>query len=76
VSLLRQFVCAKKFQSQNVTREKLCKALSYEKFVSKMMMKLTIVFIGLDPVVLWLHLFFKIDICPISLLFKLINPTA
>jgi len=32
---------AKKFQSQNVTREKMGKALSYEKFLRKMLMKLT-----------------------------------
>ncbi len=34
------FLC-QKFQSQNVTRKKLCKALSYEKFACKMLMKLT-----------------------------------
>jgi len=33
-----------KFQSQNITREKLRKALSYKKFVSKMLVKLTPVF--------------------------------
>jgi hypothetical protein len=37
----RQYSCAKKLQSQNVTREKLCKALLYQKFVRKMLMKLT-----------------------------------
>ncbi len=36
-----QYFCAKKFQSQNVTREKLYKALLYEKFFRKMLMKLT-----------------------------------
>jgi len=30
--LLRQYFCAKKLQSQKVTREKLRKALLYEKF--------------------------------------------
>ncbi len=30
-----------KLQSQNVTREKLCKALLFQKFVGKMLMKLT-----------------------------------
>jgi hypothetical protein len=38
--LLGQFFCAKKLQSQNVTRKKLRKALSYEKFLLKMLMKL------------------------------------
>jgi len=39
--LLRQYFYTKKFQSQNVTREKLRKALFYQKFSSKMLMKLT-----------------------------------
>jgi len=39
VHLLRTYFCAKEIQSQNVTREKLLKALSYEKFAHKMMMK-------------------------------------
>jgi len=39
--LLRQYFCANILQSQNVTREKLHKALLYKKFVSKMLMKLT-----------------------------------
>jgi hypothetical protein len=38
---LRQYFRAKKIQSQNVTREKLRKALSYKKFAHKMLMKLT-----------------------------------
>jgi hypothetical protein len=33
--LLRQYFCAKKLQRQNVSREKLCKALLYEKFAGK-----------------------------------------
>jgi len=38
-----QYFLPKKLQSQNVTREKLCKALSYKKFVHKMFMKFTTV---------------------------------
>jgi hypothetical protein len=38
---LGQSFCAKKFQSINVTREKMWKALSYKKFPRKMLMKLT-----------------------------------
>jgi len=39
--LLRQYFCAKKLKSQNVTKEKLSKALLYKKFVvRKMLMKL------------------------------------
>ncbi len=38
---MRQYFCAKNLQSQNDTREKLRKALLYEKFVRKMLMKLT-----------------------------------
>jgi hypothetical protein len=38
--ILRQYFSAKKLQSQNVTREKVLKVLSYEKFPSKMLMKL------------------------------------
>jgi len=38
---LRQYFCAKKFQSQTVTREKLPKILSYEKGALKTLMKLT-----------------------------------
>ncbi len=34
--------CAKKLHNQNVTIEKLCKALLYKKFAPKMLMKLTI----------------------------------
>jgi len=37
--LLQQYFCGKKFQSQNVTREKLRKALSHKKFERKMLMK-------------------------------------
>jgi hypothetical protein len=40
--LLRHYFCAKKLQSQTVIREKLHKALLYEKGSSKMFMKLTI----------------------------------
>jgi len=40
-SLLRQYFCGKKLQSQNITREKLCKALSYKIFLCKMLMKLS-----------------------------------
>jgi len=36
-----QYFSTKKLQSQNVTREKLCKALLYKKFARKMLMKLT-----------------------------------
>jgi len=36
----RQFFCIKKLQSQNVTREKLCKELLYKKRVIKMLVKL------------------------------------
>jgi hypothetical protein len=36
-----QYPFAKKLQSQNVTREKLRKALSYKKCAHKMLMKLT-----------------------------------
>jgi hypothetical protein len=39
--LLRQYFCARKLQSQTVTREKLCKTLLYEKDKLKMLMKLT-----------------------------------
>ncbi len=39
--LLCLYFSAKKLQSRNETREKLHKALSYEKFVGKMLMKLT-----------------------------------
>jgi len=38
--LFCQYFCAKKLQSQNVTREKLHKALLYKNHVRKMMMKL------------------------------------
>jgi len=41
VHLFRQYFFAKKLQSQNLTIEKLRKALLYEKLVSKMLMKLT-----------------------------------
>jgi hypothetical protein len=37
----RLYPFAKKLQSQIVTREKLCKALSFEKLLPKMLMKLT-----------------------------------
>jgi hypothetical protein len=39
--IVRQYFFTKKFQTQNVSREKLRKALSYEKFAIKMLMKLT-----------------------------------
>ncbi len=39
--IFRQYFFTKKFQTQNVSREKLRKALSYEKFAIKMLMKLT-----------------------------------
>jgi len=39
--LLRQYSFAKKLQSQNVSREKLRKALLYKKGARKMLMKLT-----------------------------------
>jgi len=39
--LLYQYFCTKKLQSQNLTREKLRKALLYKKFAHKMLMKLT-----------------------------------
>jgi len=38
---LSQYFCAKKLQSQNVTREKMRNLLQYEKFASKMLIKLT-----------------------------------
>jgi len=38
--LLRQYSFIKKFQTQNIVREKLQKALSYEKGACKMLMKL------------------------------------
>jgi len=41
--------CAKKLQSQTVTREKLFKKLSYEKAAPKMLMKLTLVFTDTKP---------------------------
>jgi len=46
MQLLRQCFCAnifapKKLQSQNLTKEKLSKVLTYKKFVCKMLMKLT-----------------------------------
>ncbi len=41
LAFLRQYFCAKKLHNQNVTREKLRKALLYKKFSSKMLMKLT-----------------------------------
>jgi len=37
--LLRQYFCAKKLRSQNVTREKMCNLLLYKKCVCKMLMK-------------------------------------
>jgi len=40
-SLFWQYFSAKKFQSQNVIREKLCKAILYKKFAHKMLIKLT-----------------------------------
>ncbi len=40
--LLRHYLCTKKLQSQNVTKEKLCIALLYEKLSNKMLMKLTL----------------------------------
>jgi len=40
--LLCQYICSKKLQIQNVTREKLRKALSYENFSRKMLMKLNL----------------------------------
>ncbi len=39
--LLCQYSCAKKLQSQTVTRENLCKTLLSKKDLSKMLMKLT-----------------------------------
>jgi len=42
--LLRQYFCAKKLQSQNVTREKLHEAILYKKFARKMLMKLPTAF--------------------------------
>jgi len=39
--LFRQYFFAKKLQNQTEIREKLCKALSYKKGESKMLMKLT-----------------------------------
>jgi hypothetical protein len=41
LQLLRQYFFGNKIQGQNVTRENLRKALFYEKFVRKMLMKLT-----------------------------------
>jgi hypothetical protein len=41
VRLLRQYFCAKKLQSQNVTREKLLEALLGKRFEHRMLMKLT-----------------------------------
>jgi hypothetical protein len=41
IPILRQYFFANKVQSQNATREKLCEALSNEKFPRKMLMKLT-----------------------------------
>jgi len=38
---LRQYSCAKKLQSQTVTREELRKTLWHEKVEHKMLMKLT-----------------------------------
>jgi len=38
---LRQYFCAKKLQSHNLTREKLHEALSYKIVTRKMLMKLT-----------------------------------
>jgi len=40
LSLLHQYFCVKKLQSQNVTKEKLHKELLFEKFARKMLMKL------------------------------------
>ncbi len=42
VWLLRWYFCVKKLQSQNITREKLGKALLYKKLTHKMLMKLTL----------------------------------
>jgi len=39
--LLLKYFCTRKLQSQNVTREKLHKALLYEKYEHEMLMKLT-----------------------------------
>jgi len=41
-TLLHQYFCAKKLQSQTVIREKLHKALKFQKGTSKMLMKLTV----------------------------------
>jgi len=49
--ILRQYFCAKKLHSQNVTREKLCEAHSYKKRSSKMLMKL----IPVLPHYLWIY---------------------
>jgi hypothetical protein len=38
-NILHKYFCAKKLQSQNLTREKLCKALLYKIFSHKMLMK-------------------------------------
>jgi len=39
--ILCQYFCAKKLQCQNVTRVNLCKTVSYEKLVHKILMKST-----------------------------------
>jgi hypothetical protein len=41
VQLLRQYFCAKKVQTLNLSTKKLCPKLSYEKGVRKMLVKLT-----------------------------------
>jgi hypothetical protein len=41
VRLLRQYFCAKKLQSQNIAKEKMPQILLYQKFVRKMLIKLT-----------------------------------
>jgi hypothetical protein len=45
-ALFCQYFFAKKLQSQNVTREKQCKALLYQKCSRKMLVKLTSAIMG------------------------------
>jgi len=39
--LFCKYFCGKKLESRNMTRDKLCETLSFEKFTHKMLMKLT-----------------------------------
>jgi len=54
--LLRRYSFGKKFQSQNLSRENLCKTLSYKKGAQKMLMNLTTVVLFTHRILLTLFL--------------------